>query len=139
MFIRKITVALITGAFMIIIFSILAEELMVGLAIGMYLLPVLFIYGVPSSILSDFITTRLKGLKRVGASFVVHNSMGVLFIATPILLTGSKSGIENIFSPFVVLSAFIFWLMSEFIRNDKFSQILVKVKGFLNKIGELRI
>lgn len=135
MVIRKIVVSLLTGMFMIIIFSILAERLAIGLAIGMYLLPILLIYGVPSSVLSDFTTNRLKGLKRIGASFLVHTSMGVLFLAAPILLTGSQNGIENFFSPFVVLTAIIFWLMDEVIRSDKFSRILVKVKRFLRKIG----
>jgi len=144
MVIRKIVVSLVTGAFMIIFFSILAGQLGVALVIGMYLLPILFIYGVLSSILSDFITKRLKGFKRVGVSFLVHISMGVLFVVAPILLKGSKSGIENFFSPYVVLSAFIFWLMDEFIRSGKWKsgkcrEILVKIKEFLNKIGELRI
>ncbi|MGM0847087.1 MAG: hypothetical protein ACQEUT_19195 [Bacillota bacterium] len=139
MVIRKIIVSFLTGLFMIIIFSILAGKLVIGFAIGLYLLPILLIYGVPSSIVSDFITNRLKGFKRVSASFLIHILMGVFFLAAPILLTGSISGIENFFSPFVVLSAFIFWLMDEVIRSNKFRQILVKVKGFLSEIGELRI
>lgn len=130
MVIRKIAVSLLTGTFMIIIFSMLAERLAVGLAIGMYLLPILLIYGIPSSILSDFTTSRLKELKRVVASFLVHTSMGLLFLVAPILLTGSKGGIENFFSPFVVLSAIIFRLIDEVIRSHKFRQILVKVKEF---------
>ncbi|MGD6804489.1 hypothetical protein ACQCVK_13775 [Rossellomorea vietnamensis] len=139
MVIRKIAVSLLTGTFMIIIFSMLAERLAVGLAIGMYLLPILFIYGIPSSVLSDFTTRRLTGLKRAGASFLVHTSMGLLFVAAPILLTGSKGGIENFLSPFVVLTAIIFWLIDEVIRSHKFRQTLDKTKGVLKKIGELRI
>ncbi|MFJ7936569.1 hypothetical protein [Sporosarcina sp. NPDC096371] len=54
MLIRKLFSGLIAGVLVVLIYFLLVQSGVV-IAIGVYLIPVLLIYGVPSSILSDFV------------------------------------------------------------------------------------
>jgi hypothetical protein len=151
MIIRKFVAALAAGAIIIIIYSIFAE---LGLALffGMYLLPILLIYGIPSSILSDFITRRLKGVFRLLLAFLIHIILGALFVLIPtllfeheknIFLSDVSSLLNNFFFIPSIVSAVIYWSIDELIRSNKVRENCKKrtdkMREVLEKIGELRI
>ena len=144
---RKIVSALTASAIMIIIYSAF-EGIGLGLFLGMYLLPIVLIFGTPSSIFSDLITKRLRGFNRMFIAFIIHVFLGALLIIISILLSeyerdifvsDVRSLLNNFFFISAVLSAFIFWIIDELIRSDQCKKIRVKFRGVLNKIGDLRI
>ncbi|MDX1701207.1 MAG: hypothetical protein R3250_11345, partial [Melioribacteraceae bacterium] len=50
------------------------------LLIAMYLLPILLFYGLPSSLLSDWITKKQKGIIRGISALVIHILLAALFV-----------------------------------------------------------
>ena len=112
---------------------------------GMYLLPILLFYGLPSSILSDVVTKKLKGAIRGISALLIHLFLAALFVLIPImfyeferdlLLSNIKSLLDNFFFITAILSSGLFWCIDEFLRckrtKDNWS-VLVE------KIGDLRI
>lgn len=114
--------------------------------IAMYLLPILLFYGVPSSILSDFLTKKLKGISRGILALVIHLFLAALFVIIPILLffpgerellfSDVKSLIYNFFFITAILSSSLFWFIDEFLRCNKTKE---KWNVFKEKFGDLRI
>lgn len=144
---RKIVSACTSSAIMLIIYSAF-EEIAVSLFLGMYLLPIVLIYGTTSSIFSDLITKRLRGFYRMFMALIIHVFMGAILVLFPmqlwnhegyILILDEESLLNNFFFISAVLSAFIFWFIDELIRSDKYRKIQLKFRGILNKIGDLRI
>ena len=144
---RKIVSAFTASAIMLIIYSAF-EEIAVSLFLGMYLLPIVLIYGTTSSIFSDLITKRLRGFYRMFMALIIHVFMGAILVLFPmqlwnhegyILILDAESLLNNFFFISAVLSAFIFWFIDELIRSDKYRKIQLKFRGILNKIGDLRI
>ena len=141
---RKVIAALISGLLMIAMYSIFGG---IGIAIffGMYLLPITFIYGIPSSMLSDYTTKSLTGTKRIISSFLIHLFLTTLFVPIPMLISGYKidtwfSEATGLFDVFLfihaVIAAVLFWFTDELMKN-KTCQI--KCRKCLNWIGDLRI
>lgn len=114
--------------------------------VAMYLLPILLFYGLPSSILSDWITKKLIGIIRGISAFVIHLFLAALFVIVPILLfshferellvSDVRSLLDNFFFITAILSSFLFWVIDEFLRCNKTKRKWNVVK---ERFGDLRI
>ncbi len=114
--------------------------------VAMYLLPILLFYGIPSSILSDWITKKLIGIIRGISAFVIHLFLAALFVIVPILLfshferellvSDVRSLLDNFFFITAILSSFLFWVIDEFLRCNKTKRKWNVVK---ERFGDLRI
>ena len=89
--IRKLVSAVGATMMMVILFSIL-DQSGVGLFFGLYILPITFFYGIPSSILSDFLTRRSNGAIRIVSGALLHIFLGALFVALPTFIFDAESG-----------------------------------------------
>jgi hypothetical protein len=145
MFIRKIVSAIGATMVMVILFSIL-DQSGIGLFFGMYILPVILIYGIPSSILSDFLTRRTHGVKRMAAAVFLHILLGALFVAVPTFIFDAENGNlinsvwNNSFFFFTAMvSSFIFWCFDEAINSHWFGHLREKCRGILKRIGDMRV
>lgn len=129
MIIRKLFPGLIAGVLLMLIYFLLEQSGFV-LLIGMYLLPILLIYGVLSSILSDFVTKRLRGLLRGSLALFIHLFFAASFVLMPIL------EMERRFNRLVLITALLssslFWCIDEFLRSKR-------AKDICEKIDELEI
>ncbi|MFE7064532.1 hypothetical protein ACFVAD_20565 [Sutcliffiella sp. NPDC057660] len=141
---RKILSALTTCLLMIILYSAY-DGFGIGIFFGMYLLPIIFIYGIPSSILSDFVIKRIMGKIRMVAAFFIHIFLAILFVLMPLLLSGYKRGmwmsdVTGLLDVFLfisaIISAFLFWVIDELIKNETCK---LKRRKFLNWIGDIKI
>ncbi|WP_342508048.1 hypothetical protein [Sporosarcina sp. FSL K6-2383] len=94
-----------------------ALELMVFAAI--YVTPVILLYGVPVSILSDKINDRFNGVKRVLLSLFTHLFLGLSFPLFFILVDGSQlnNGGNLYLVAAAVIPSFVFWGMDEVLRS----------------------
>ena len=114
--------------------------------IAMYLLPILLFYGLPSSILSDWITKKLNGIIRGISAFVIHLFLAALFVIVPILLFSQwerellfadvRSLLNNFFFITAILSSFLYWVIDEVLRCNKTKR---KWHLFKARFGELKI
>jgi MFS family permease len=141
--IRKLISALATTVVMVILYTIL-EEFGVGLFLGMYILPILLFYGVPCSILSDYLTRRSGGYKRMVAAALLHVLLGALFVAIPTLIFEQGSWLTSFWNNAffflnAAVSSFIFWCLDELIKSKWFSDVRGKCLVVLRRIGDLRI
>lgn len=113
---------------------------------AMYLLPILLFYGLPTSILSDWITKKLKGFNREISALLIHLLLAAMFVIIPILLFSQwerkllfsdvRSLLDNFFFITAILSAFLFWVIDEFLRCNKTKS---KWHVFKERVGDLRI
>lgn len=82
--------------------------------------PVILIYGVPVSILSDKMNDRFNGGKRVVMSLLTHLLLGigfpVFFIVTEDSWSNNLGGNLYVFAA-ATLPAFVFWGMDELLRR----------------------
>lgn len=129
MIIRKLFSGLIAGILLMLIYFLLEQSGFV-LLIGVYLLPILLIYGMLSSILSDFVTKRLRGLLRGSLALFIHLFFAASFVLMPIL------EMERRFNRLVLITALLssslFWCIDEFLRSKR-------AKDICEKIDELEI
>ena len=138
---RKVIAALTSGLLMVAMYSI-SDGIGIGIFFGMYLLPIIFIYGIPSSVLSDYATKSLTGTKRIVASFLLHLFLATLFVPIPMWISGSTwfSGITGLLDVFFFISALItailFWSTEELIKNKTCQ---MKRRKFFEWVGDLRI
>lgn len=143
--VRKLSSAIGSCISLMTIYFILEQSGFV-IFIAMYLLPILLFYGVPSSILSDFLTKKLKGISRGILALMIHLFLAALFVLIPILLfspgerellfSDVKSLIYNFFFITAILSSSLFWFIDEFLRCNKTKE---KWNVFKEKFGDLRI
>jgi hypothetical protein len=145
MFIRKLVSAIGATLMMVILFSIL-DRSGIGLFFGMYILPIILIYGIPSSILSDFLTRKTDGGKRIAAAALLHVFLGALFVAAPTFIFDAEDGnwlssVRNngFFFLTATLSAFIYWCFDEMSKSEWFGALKKRFYGILKRIGALRI
>ena len=142
---RKLISAIGSCIGVMIIYFILEQSGFV-IFMAMYLLPILLLYGLPSSILSDWITKKLNGIIRGISAFVIHLFLAALFVIIPILLFSQwerellfsdvRSLLDNFFFITAILSSFLFWLIDEFLRCNKTQR---KWNVFKERLGDLRI
>jgi hypothetical protein len=145
MFIRKLVSALGATLMMVTLFSIL-DQSGIGLFFGMYILPIILIYGIPSSILSDFLTRRTDGGKRIAAAAILNVFLGALFVAVPTLIFDAEnanwlSSVSNngFFFLTATLTAFIYWCFDEMLKSEWFGDLRRQFYRILKRIGALRI
>jgi len=151
--IRKLVSAAMTCILVMLSFF-LSGETAFAIIIGMYLFPILLIYGVPASILSDFVTKKLKGFLRVIFALLLHLFLAALFVVFPILfsewerdllLSDFISKIFNFYFIISLLSSFLFYSMDEFLRSRLVKYLHQKIllskraKALCEKIGDMRI
>ncbi|MGD6991310.1 hypothetical protein [Sutcliffiella horikoshii] len=141
---RKILSALTTGLIMIMLYSAY-DGFGIGFFFGMYLLPIIFIYGIPSSILSDFLTKGLTRKTRMVAAFFIHIFLAILYVLIPLFLSGYNRGmgfsevtgsLDFFFFISAIISAFAFWGTDELMKNEPCK---LKRRKLLNWIGDLKI
>jgi hypothetical protein len=126
---RKLFSGLIAGVLVMLIYFLLEQSGFVIL-IGVYLLPILLIYGVPSSILSDFVTKKLRGLLRGSLALFIHLFLAASFVLIPILET--ERSLNSLVFIATLLSSSLFWCIDEFLRSKR-------AKDICEKIDELEI
>jgi len=111
------------------------------IVLGIYLLPILLFYGLPSSLLSDFITKKLKGMFRRVSALFIHLFLATLFVLIlilssewerAILFTDSKNLLKDFFFHISSLSGSLFWCIDEFLRSKR-------AKDICEKIDDLKI
>lgn len=140
--IRKF-VSAVMACVMIMLSFFFTGQTALAIIVGFYLFPILLIYGVPASILSDFVTKRLRSFPRVIFALIMHLFLAALFVVIPALFSGSQ--IFNFYFIISLLSSFLFYCIDEFLRS-KFAKYLRKkiflskrAKDLCEKIGDLRI
>jgi len=90
---------------------------------SMFVTPVILLYGVPVSILSDKISDRFIGMKRVLIALFIHVFFGISFPYFFILIADSRAILThyNGGDLYVIatsaLAAFLFWGMDETLRR----------------------
>ncbi|MEK4487020.1 hypothetical protein MHH81_15845 [Psychrobacillus sp. FSL H8-0484] len=142
MIIRKLVSAVMTCVLVMLSFS-LGGESTLAIVVGIYLFPILLIYGVPASILSDFVTKKRRGILRVIFALIMHLFLAALFVVIPALFSGSE--IFNFYFIISLLSSFLFYCIDEFLRSKLAKYLRQKIflskraKDLCKKIGDLRI
>ncbi len=141
---RKVIAASTSGLLMIAMYSIFGG-IGIGVFFGMYLLPIIFIYGIPSSMLSDYATKSLMGTKRIIVALFIHLFLATTFVPVPMLISGYKidtwfSEVTGLLDVFFLINALIaallFWLTDELMKNNTCQ---IKCRKYLNWIGDLKI
>jgi len=90
---------------------------------SIFVTPVILLYGVPVSILSDKISDRFIGMKRVLFALFIHVFLGISFPYFFILIADSRSilthfnGGDLYVLDASVLASFLFWGMDETFRR----------------------
>ena len=125
MFIRKL-VSTIVACVLVMFISFLIESSGFVIMLGMYLFPILLLYGLPSSIVSDVVTKNLKGVVRGGIALVIHLLLASLFVLI-CFMYGEACLPVNIFLVFSLISSFLFWSVDEFLRSTVIKQIRTKM------------
>lgn len=139
MIIRKLFSGLLAGLMVLLIYFLLEQSGFVIL-IGSYLLPILLIYGVPASVVSDFMTKKLSGLLRGISALLVHLLFAISFVLIPNLFSEAEralllSDISNLNSLVFVtalLSSILLWSIDELLRSKI-------ARDICEKIGDLKI
>lgn len=120
MIIRKL-VSAIVACIMVMFISFLIEPSGFVIMLGMYLFPILLVYGLPSSILSDFVTKRMKGVIRGGIALVIHLLLASVFVL--ILFNYGEAWVPfNLFLLLSLVSSFLFWSVDEFLKSKKLNK-----------------
>ncbi|WP_342578095.1 hypothetical protein [Psychrobacillus sp. FSL K6-2843] len=151
--IRKLVSAVMACVLVMFIYFI-EEQTGFVFIIGIYLFPILLIYGVPVSILSDFVTKKLRGFFRGSIALFIHLFLAALFVMIPILFSEWErelliSDTSNLFDNFFfitsLLSSFLFYFLDEFLRSQLAKYLHQKIllskraKALCEKIGDMRI
>lgn len=151
--IRKLVSAVMVCVLVMLIYFI-EEQTGFLFIIGMYLFPILLIYGVPVSILSDFVTKKLRGFFRGSIALFIHLFLAALFVMIPILfsewerellISDTSSLFDNFFFITSLLSSFLFYFSDEFLRSKLAKYLHQKIllseraKALCEKIGDMRI
>ena len=117
--IRKLVSAIVSCVFVMFI-CFLIEPSGFAIFIGVFLFPILLLYGLPTSILSDFVTKKLKGVVRVGIAVVIH----LTFAAAFAMMFGEEDWAPmNFFLFLAIVSAFLFLIFDEFLKLHDAKQI----------------
>ena len=100
--------------------------------LSLWIVPIIMIYGLPVSFLSEKLTKGLSKFWRITTAFVIHVSFGAVFIFIYGALFENNVNIFHEFSEFLeiyeeliipsLISAGVFWIYDEFIRHMNFFQ-----------------
>jgi len=150
---RKMLAFLITYLSIVVILSLIlvadnklySEFFLYFVLIGAYSLPFILLYGVPSSMIADYLTKKLVGFIRSGLSLIIHLVMVIVIIAGIIfenesLLINFKSLISEylIFLFPTLLAAFLFWLSDELLRSTIIRNKFLFITKSLDKYLDLK-
>jgi len=153
MIIRKIVSSILACVLVMFIYFLIDQNGFV-IIIGMYLFPILLIYGVPASILSDFVTKKVRAFHRGSLALLIHLFFAALFVLIPtlfsewerdLLLSDIRSLFYNFYFITAILSSSLFYCIDEFLRSKMVKylhrEILLskRAKELCEKIGDLRI
>ncbi|MFC4408839.1 hypothetical protein ACFOZY_00175 [Chungangia koreensis] len=125
MLIRKL-VSSIVACILVMLISFLIEPSGFVIMIGMYLFPILLLYGLPSSIISDYVTKKLKGIVRGGVALVIHLLLAAVFVLI-LFIFGEAWVPVKVFLLFSVASSFLFWSIDKFLKSTIVKQIRLKI------------
>ncbi|MGP4042071.1 hypothetical protein ACTWP4_19515 [Gracilibacillus sp. D59] len=130
---KVITTLLATPLSLLVIFGLFFGEwqhpveliVMTG-AFGLWISPIILLYGVPITFLSDYISKRFTGNVRALTAFIVHLSFGILFgLIAPMdgqfLLIGTEVNATTIFAS---ITALFFWVIDELLRRKNRKLVL---------------
>ncbi|QPC46969.1 hypothetical protein [Mangrovibacillus cuniculi] len=141
---RKISAAILTVAITTFLMFLL-DGTGASLFIGVYSLPIVLLYGIPTSIISDGLTKRFSGITQKIVSLFLHTSSSVLFIILALVILGFPKDfsiyylISNFFFLLAVVSSILVWLMDEGIKSTLCLKSKGKVLFYLNKLGNMRL
>ena len=154
---RKMLAFLITYLSIVVILSLIlvadnklySEFFLYFVLIGAYSLPFILLYGVPSSMIADYLTKKLVGFIRSGLSLIIHLVMGMVMVIVIIagiifenesLLINFKSFISEylIFLFPTLLAAFLFWLSDELLRSTIIRNKFLFITKSLDKYLDLK-
>jgi hypothetical protein len=128
---RKVLIAMVTGGIIILITSVVASKV-VGIIMGMYILPILLLFGVPVSLFSDHRTKSKSGFIRGLFALLIHLSFAILSVLIPLLLSGWKG--NNIFTDFyVMLDDYLFFILASIICSSLFWFIDEFIRCYRNR------
>ncbi len=97
----------------------------------MWFTPIILIYGIPITILSEFITKRFIGMKRMLLALVIYMLFGMVFgVLLPSNIELKIIGADtDLFVIAGTISAFIFWIVDEYskcrYRRNSFKSTLL--------------
>jgi len=113
----------IIGLFFMLIEGSTIRELPALIAFtSIYAIPVILLFGIPISILSDKMNNRFDGYKRVFFSLIVHLFFGTSFVVLLILILDSRfiftnfNAFDSYFLVASTLISLIGWGMDEILR-----------------------
>ena len=125
MIIRKLVSALF-ACMLVMFISFLIEPSGFVIIIGLYLFPILLFYGLPSSILSNYVTKKLKGIKRGGTALLIHLIFAAVFVIVILNYVEDWAPV-NFFLLLSLGSSFLFWGFDELLKSNKAKQICMKI------------
>ena len=104
--------------------------------ISFYGAPVLLLYGIPTSLISDGVTKRLASSSFTNSliALVIHLSLAFAFVIG-LWMIGPGELYLLVFIPAMTFS-FVFWFIDEL---KKCEPLIRKISRILNKIGDLKI
>ena len=126
MIIRKVVAAELTCSMMLLLFFIQKQTSFIIL-LGVLLFLILLMVGVPTSILSDFVTQNLRGFLRAGIALLIHLFLASLFALVLILISeqgleGSISNASSLLDNFLfncsLLSSLLFFCSEELLKSS---------------------
>lgn len=104
--------------------------------IGIYSLlfaPIILIYGVPVTFLSDYLTKRFKGFKRIILALLIHLFFGMFYTFVYGIIFQSSNFFSNFNDYWVgegelyfiagIMTSFFFWAVDEILRRFRSKQI----------------
>ncbi|PKR78287.1 hypothetical protein CEY16_00580 [Halalkalibacillus sediminis] len=93
------------------------ELVVMSLMFCLFLAPYILFYAIPATLISDYITRKLNGLRRTGVALCVHLIFGMSFVLIlSIFNTVRESEVEIVFISGVVVAIF-FWVIDEIVRR----------------------
>ena len=116
---RKLVSAVVTYVLFMIIYFLFYQSWFIIL-LGIYLFPFILFYGVPVSVLSDFLTKKIEGKYRGILALFIHVFLATLIVLIPALF--SEMGRDIIlpdlqfFLLIPILSSSFFWCIDELLR-----------------------
>lgn len=114
-------VAVPTVAYLINDFDLPFDFGLLGI-ISLYVIPLILLYGVPVSILSDKLTLKVTGIIRMVCACVIHLVFGIVFSYLFVLLVDASilTPLSDPIDRFILLGAsitsIVFWVIDEIIR-----------------------
>lgn len=145
--ITYLSIVVILSLFLVVDNKLYSEFFLYFVLIGAYSFPFILLYGVPSSIIADYLTKKLVGFIRSGLSLIIHLVMGMVIVVTAGIIFENESLLIN-FKSFIseyliflfptLLAAFLFWLSDELLRSTIIRNKFLFITKSLEKYWDLK-